>query len=425
MSDPSITTDSTSGPTPEAIAALNTPEPIKVEPRPAPKEEPKKPSLRESMDAAKAKLAEKEKAEVDPKGLKTAPKEAPAKVDLKVNAEAKAKADAEAKAKTETKERPRGEHGHFTADQSKSDAENETARVAAEKAASAAPAKAADPTDHKQPLQRFSQAAKERWADVPEEAQKEIHRAFREVEAGLTKHREGSTRYSEVFKEFDDLAKQSNVDSKATLQSYVTIDKALHSGDARQIVGAINEVFKAAGVDPRQYAQAILGARQPAPNGQQPANQQPAQPSAEVIELRKTVGDLQKKLGGVEQHIQGEVKTRHEQTLTEWSADKPHFAQLRGEVTRLVKDEGLSPDDAYASALVTAQEQARAFLGDSAVKPSSRTVLDDAADELAEQIVKGSKSIKGAASAGSTPPRSKGPLPSIKESMAKARQRLA
>lgn len=423
MSDPSITTDSASGPTPEAIAALNTPDPVKIAPREAPKEEAKKPSLRESMDAAKAKLEAKEKAEADPKALKTAPKEAPTKVDPKAATEAKAKADAETAAKAkpvDPKERARGEHGHFTADPSKSDAENETARVAAEKAA--APAKAADPTDHKQPLQRFSQAAKERWADVPEEAQKEIHRAFREVEAGLTKHREGSTRYSEVFKEFDDLAKSSNVDSKATLQSYVTIDKALHSGDARQIVGAINQVFKAAGVDPKQYAQAILGGQQ-----REPANdrQQQAQPSAREQALERKIADLERKFGGVEQHIQGEVKSKHEQTLTDWSADKPHFAQLRSEVTRLVKDEGLSPDDAYASALVTAQDQARAFLGDSAVKPSSRTVLDDAADELAEQIDKGSKSIKGAASAGSTPPRSKGPLPSIKESMRKAAQRLA
>lgn len=423
MSDPSITTDSASGPSPEAIAALNTPDPVKITPREAPKEEVKKPSLRESMDLAKAKLEAKDKAEVDPKALKTKEptKEAPAKVDPK------AVDKTPVKAVDKTAERARGEHGHFAPDPTKTDAENETARVAAEKAESTAPAKtqAADPTDHKQPLTRFTQAAKERWADVPEEAQKEIHRAFREVEAGLTKHREGSTRYNEVFKEFDDIAKSSNVDSKATLQSYVTIDRALHSGDARQIVGAINEVFKAAGVDPRQYAEAVLGGNRQQPNGQQPTNQQQAQPSAEVIQLRKTVEDLQKQIGGVTQHIQGEVKSKHEQTLTEWSADKPHFAQLRGEVTRLVKDEGLSPDDAYASALVTAQEQARTFLGDSAVKPSSRTVLDDAADELAEQIDRGSKSIKGAASAGSSPPRQKGPLPSIKESIRRNAQRLA
>jgi hypothetical protein len=85
----------------------------------------------------------------------------------------------------------------------------------------------------------------------------------------------------------------------------------------------------------------------------------------------------------------------------------------------------LHEDDAYATALREAQDVARELLGDSALKtPSDENPFDKAASELDEQIAKGSKSIKGANSAGSTPPRKSGPLPSIKESIARARQRL-
>ena len=388
------------------------PDPIKTTPREAPREAPKPLSIRETMEKNRVKI----EAEA-PKELKT---KEPAKAP--VRSDAKTETKAPAKAETKPVERSRGEHGHFVADPSKSDAENEVARTESQKAPARTESKG--DTDHRQPLQRFSQAAKDNWGDVPEETQKEVYRAIRELEAGLNKHRQASMRYSDAFAEYDNLARASGLDARATLQGYVMIDKALHSGDPQQVVGAINEVLNAAGIHPAQYAQAIMsryGGQE-----QQQDYDQPIQPDPEVTDLRRRVADLQRQLGGVTQHIQGEIQTGHEQTLTQWSADKPHFEKLRGEVTRLVRDEGLSPDDAYASALVTAQDVARELLGDSAFRtPSSRNPFDQAAQELAEQIDKGSKSISGAASAGSTPPRKSGPLPSIKESIRRSASRLA
>lgn len=412
---------------PEEIAAVaeatppetfTPPEPVKTTPREAVEE--KKPlSLKDSIKAARDKIEAKDAAEVDPKALKA--KEPAKAADKSPKSEAEpSKSAPKSSEQAPTTERPRGEHGHFTADPAKTDAENEAARVAASRAEPVKKGAQADPTDHKQPLQRFSQAAKDAWPTVPEEAQKEIHRAFREVEAGLTKHREGSTRYNEVFKEFDDIAKTSNVDAKATLQSYVNIDRALHSGNPQQVVGAINEVLKSAGIEAKQYAQAILG------NGAQTQQPNGAQPSAEVVELRKMVSELKSQIGGVSEHLQSQTMERHKQTLDEWGADKPHLTELLPEVRRLVADEGLLPDDAYASALVAAQEKARALLGDSALKtPSSDNPYSKAAVELAEQIDKGSKSIKGAPSAGSEPPPTQGKLPSIKESLRKARLKVS
>jgi len=411
-----IVAEASPAPDPNAIVMpdnpITDPEPKKPEPK---VEEKPKPSLRDSIAKAKAKV---DAAEVDPKAVKT---EAKPKVEVKTE-----KVDPKAKPETKTEpvksERPRGEHGHFAPDPNKTDAENEAARRESEVKDAAttrqSEAKPGDTTDHRQPPARFSQAAKETWATLPEETQKETHRAFRELEAGLTKHREGSARYNEVFKTYDDMAKQSNVDPKATLEGYIAIDRALHSGNPQHIVGAINEVMKAAGIDPKQYAQAILGGQQQQPNQQQ---ERQAQPSAEVVELRRTVAQLQEKLGGVEQHIQSQVKDRHQQTLQEWGADKPHWDKLLPQIRTLVKDEGLSPDDAYASALVAAQDQARAFLGDSALKTPSPRPSKSSTEELSEQIEKGSRSINGAPSAGAEPAsRKSGPLPPLKESIARA-----
>lgn len=397
MSDPAITTDSVAAP-PEAYQA---PDPVKITPREA-EPEKKLPTIKDSIASAKARQETKEKAEVDPKALRAKePVKAPAKTedrnDPKKVAEAKTAEPAKA-------EQPR-ENGRFVS----TDPKKEPVE----------PAKAEDASvDHRQPLKRFSQEAKDSWATVPETAQKEVHRAFREVEAGLTKHREAATRYNDTYKEFDDIAKASSVDAKATLHGYIAIDRELHSGDPQRIVGAINEVLKAARVSPQDYARAVLGGQQQ-PNQQQPQ----AQPSGEVIELRRTVAQMQQQLGGVTEHLKGQISTQHEQTLSTWAQDKPHFERLRGEVTRLVRDEGLSPDDAYASALVAAQDVAREFLGDGTGKPKSPNPFKTAAEELDEQIARGSRSISGAPGNGSTPPKAPGKLPSIKESIARARAR--
>jgi hypothetical protein len=261
---------------------VQVPDPVKITPR---EPEVKKPiSIKESIEKNRAKL----EAEVDPKALKAKEpaKEAKpaAKVDPKAaEAEAKAKPATEAKPADKTAERPRGEHGHFTADPNKTDAENETARKEAE-SKPAPKSDRADVVDHRTVPKRFNTnsirtesgemlpgVTKEDWDSVPDKLKIETHRVFREMEAGLNKHRDRSQKY-ETYAEFDDLAAKSNVDPKATLKSYVAIDRALHSGDARQITVPSPRCMKIVGVTPVQYAQAVLknsGAQQQ-PNGQQP-----------------------------------------------------------------------------------------------------------------------------------------------------------
>lgn len=432
MSDAAITSE----PSVADIASVQVPEPVKITPR---EPEVKKPiSIKESIEKNRAKL----EAEVDPKALKAKEPAKEAKVDPKA-ADKSPKSEAErsksapesskqAPSSDKTAERPRGEHGHFTADPNKTDAENETARKEAESKPTPKSDRA-DVVDHRTVPKRFNTnsirtesgemlpgVTKEDWDAVPDKLKIETHRVFREMEAGLNKHRDRSQKY-ETYAEFDDLAAKSNVDPKATLKSYVAIDRALHSGDARQITGALAEVMKIVGVTPVQYAQAILknSGQQQQPNGQQPQQQQ--QP-----DIGRMVNEqVQRALAPIQQREQQRTTEENERIIADWSKDKPQFPILKNRIIELIQTDGLHEDDAYATALREAQVIARELLGDSALKtPSDDNLFDKAASELDEQIAKGSKSIKGANSAGSTPPRKSGPLPSIKESIARARQRL-
>jgi hypothetical protein len=420
MSDAAITSE----PSVADIASVQAPDPVKITPR---EPEVKKPiSIKESIEKNRAKL----EAEVDPKALKTKEpaKEAKpaAKVDPKAaEAEAKAKPATEVKPADKTAERPRGEHGHFTADPNKTDAENETARVASEKATASPKSDRADVVDHRTVPKRFNTnsirtesgemlpgVTKEDWDSVPDKIKIETHRVFREMEAGLNKHRDRSQKY-ETYAEFDELAAKSGIDAKATVKNYVRLDQMMHSGDARQINAGITEVMKIAGITPRQYAEAVMR------NGaQQQGGQQPD--IARIVDER-----VKQALAPIQEREQQRTKEENERIIADWSKDKPQFPILKNRIIELIQTDGLHEDDAYATALREAQDVARELLGDSALKtPSDENPFDKAASELDEQIAKGSKSIKGANSAGSTPPRKSGPLPSIKESIARARQRL-
>ena len=373
-------------PAPEAVAEATAPltEPV-VEPAAKPEE---KPSLRDSLAKAAAEV-EKKAAETDK------PKPVEAKAPVKDDAK-----PADPKPIDAAKE------GEKEADPKQVQADADKAKPTA------------DAEGDKAPPKRFLNEAKSEWEAVPDKVKAETHRAFRELEAGIEKHRPASQRYSEVFKEFDELAKTSNVDAKATLRGYVEIDKMLHSNDSAQKVQGIESVLKAAGVTPQQYAEFVLG------SGAQQAESQPqqsAQPSREVLELREQVAQLTKMVGGVTQHVQTQVQERHNSVLQEWAADKPHLPDVIDRVTELVRDDGLLPDDAYVKALGEAQDRARALLGESSFRSSSPKAADLNPAELEDQTLKGSKSIKGAPSAGSAPAARK-PGSSIRDSLRKAIQ---
>ena len=379
--------------TPETEVTTS-PEPIKVAPQPA----PEKPSLRDSLAKAKETVETKAVADekADPKAKPVEAKTPTDKPEIKTEAKEPVKA-----------EQPR-DNGKFAPKPGEG-------AEAVEKPST--PVKSPEGHDHKAAPTRFTAEAREAWAAIPEHVQAETHRAFRELEAGIQKYKEPATKY-EAYRGYDELAAKHGLDAKATLDGYVKIDQMIHSQNGAEKLRGIVSVLEAAGVTPEQFARHVLGqGAQQQPSGQQ----QPSQPSREVLELRQTVAELKQQLGPVTQHIQTQVSQQHEATLAEYAKDKPHFNELLPVIRSLVVDDGLLPDDAYVKALTEAQDKARAFLGDSALKTPSPKPAELSADELEAQTLKGSKSLKGAPSAGSDPAVRK-PSSSVRDSLRKALQ---
>jgi hypothetical protein len=389
-------------PPPEA-EVVSPPEPLKVEPLPA---EKPKPSIRDSLAKSKEAIEKAEKV-VDPKAAEAkalADKEKPATVD-----KAKAAKPAEKAEVVDPKAEPvkappkdRDETGKFQGAPKEDD-------------------KTAAPAGDRSAPKRFTPEARAMWDALDDEThghfKDETHRAFRELEAGIEKHRESSKRFNDVYKPYDDMAKAAGIDSKATLDGYVAIDKALHSNDPKQIMGAIDQILSVVGLDRKQFAQAVMGGQQQRqqPNGQQPA---PQQDIGKLVEER-----VNKVVAPILQHLQGQQVQQHEQTLADWAKDKPHFPMVRERVVEIVRDDGLSPDDAYVKAVTEAQDAARAFLGeDGGKRPDPKPAKPSAEEDPDEQIAKGSKQISGAPGEGSAPsPRKPGsPMPDVRESIRKA-----
>lgn len=100
---------------------------------------------------------------------------------------------------------------------------------------------------------RLSQDAKAAWNSTPEPVKAEVHRAIAEMEAGITKHKEGSDRWAELA-EFDTMARQHGVTVKDALRNYIAADQLI----AKDPVKGIENVLAARGIKLRDFAAYVL-----------------------------------------------------------------------------------------------------------------------------------------------------------------------
>jgi hypothetical protein len=362
---------------PEAVApeaAVETPNPINHEPQPKPEvkavEKVEKPTARQALEAAAAKVEASEKTAVaretkaanaaeTAKGEKVADPKAPITDESKI-------AKADTTAKTETK-------------------------VAS--------------TNNEAPS-RFNTDAKTAWATAPESVKAETTRAIRELEAGLIKHKEAAEAY-EPIRKFADIAKANDTTVHEALERYVNIDKGLVSKDTNTKAAAIEQVLQAAGTTPAEYAAWVT-------NGGK-ATQTQAQSDPIISELKQQVEALKQQLGQVSTSIQSQQDQDYVAQINQWKADKPMVDVLANEIAHYVENEGLTLDDAYVKAKTNAEETARklGFIPSTQSKPSQ---------EVAQtQLL---KSITGAPGSGSNP-AARVPSNTISESIRRAAARVA
>ena len=250
------------------------------------------------------------------------------------------------------------------------------------------------------PPKRFNDVEKAEWDAAPDSAKQGIHRAVKELEQGIEKHRERAAKYDEL-KEFEELATKYNTTIKDGLKNYVAIDQALQGNDPQRKLAAIEEVFKAAKVTPQQIVAYYTG---------KPPEQAQAQQSRQVMELQQQVRQLSQQLQGVTTDITTQKEQQLETELNNWATDKPLAEKLAPQIAAFVQ-QGLSLDEAYANAEAEFKEMAAAagFIP-AAPAPATPPVVHN---------LNGSKSITGAPGAGSHLATSK-PSKSTKDAVAKA-----
>lgn len=327
--------------------------------------EPKKRTVRESVEAAAAKVEAKDK---------EAAKDGEATSEDKAAADAKAKADAKA-VEGKTKD---PKTGKFVA-------------------------KEPTPAD---PPARFVAEAKTAWAATPDPVKAEVHRTIKNLEAGITEH----AKRWEPLKEYDDLAKKSGTTLDRALKEYIGIDKQL----GENFPAAMQRICANKGVDIRAFAADVLqlppAARQQLRIGGQPQAAPVASP--EVLDLRRKVAALEQQVTGVTGNIQQRQSAETERQVSEFAADKPLFSELSAQIAAHIANSGLSLPDAYAKAYddFTAMAERAGF--------STRTQSPVPQPRVQNP---GSKSIKGAPGLGSSPATRK-PSSSIREAILRAAQ---
>lgn len=236
---------------------------------------------------------------------------------------------------------------------------------------------------------RFLPKAQELWHQAPKVVRQEVERAFSEYEEERKQY-QAVTQEWESLKAYDQAAKTNGTTIKEALDRYTSIDKMLHSNP----VQGLTEVFKIAGVDPRQFAQQILGQNPQQPNGQQQPQRDPQVVNV-VTQQQQAIQQLNQKLSQMEEAQRiAEVKN----TLIEpFKADHPRFDELEPKMATILNS-GLVPQNLdHWQRLEAAYDMAERITPRSMA--SSSELLSGPTPESRQSAASG-KSIKGAPTPG-------------------------
>lgn len=253
-----------------------------------------------------------------------------------------------------------------------------------------------------EPPMRFSADAKAAWAGVPDSVKGEVNRAFREMEGGLSQYQQAF----EPLKPFFKLAQDTGVEIHRALEQYVGIEQALVSSDPRTKMGAIEDVFRTAGISPRDYAAHVLG---------QTPDQAVSQRDAEIRRLTTENIQLRRHVEGSNAAQQAQRQNEAMKTVEAFAKDHPRlnddkFASVVARVIRAGLAEDVESAYAYAERLnPAASPGAQPAAATQAAQPQPN----------ADQTRKGQLSISGAPTSGSNPVNRKPPS-SARESVDRA-----
>lgn len=251
---------------------------------------------------------------------------------------------------------------------------------------------------------RFSPDAKAAWEAAPEPVKAEIHRAVSELEEGIRQYQQ----IIEPLKPYMAEADKSGGSIESALQQYAHFNHTL-AGDP---AAALGMVFDYIGTSPQEWAASILG---------QEPDAAVAQQSQTIQQLQNQVSQLTQQLSGVQDNFQTSLRKSHERAAeAEINAfkDQPGHERFDELEAAIAKEIGFGYDlpQAYARAVMLNPSS------EPAAKPAEPPQTPpQAPDDPTAQTrkEKGSLSVTGAPSRGSTPSSKKAP-PSTRDALKNA-----
>lgn len=317
--------------------------------------------------------------------------ETKAKTEPKPETKTEAKTDAKEQPKESPKAEPvaRAPDGKFAAKEAPQGAQQDApaqTQLQDAKPVSEAPA-------------RFSDDAKAIWKDAPEPIRRETERAIRELTQGHEKYKADAESY-QPFKPYEDFARQNGTTVLNALQSYIATEQELRTNP---IKGA-ESLFTKLGISFRDLASAYLN---------QPVEAQQSAKDVEIAQLKQQIQQIQQGFSS----FKGELETREaQQVIDSFKADHPRLDELRSDMG-LFLQMGRATTLSEAYELADRLNPAPARQASTPAAASSAPVID-----LVAQTQKGSKSIAGAPTPGSSP-AGKQPSSSIREALKRAAAR--
>lgn len=205
----------------------------------------------------------------------------------------------------------------------------ETSAEGGEADASADPAgdKAAPDAVKYEPPTRFTKEAKEAWAKAPPEVQAEVDRAVKELESGLGKYKEQAEAFSKLER-FADMAREYKVELPEMMENFIAFDRLA----ATDLVGAVDALAQAQGVDVKQLAEHILG--------QTPETRQAQSRWAEIQQenarLKEQLAERERRERRQTEEQKRSQAERNQQIVEEFKGQNPRFAELEEHVVDIL-----------------------------------------------------------------------------------------
>lgn len=247
------------------------------------------------------------------------------------------------------------------------------------------------PTRFAEAPARFSEDAKKAWAGAPEPVRAEIHRAVRELEAGVEKYRGDAEKYDSV-RDFDALAQQHGTTMRQAMTNYTNLERTLTQDPIR----GLQEVCAYVGLSLPQVVAQLSG---------QEVNGQLHEASMAVNALRQQLADVVRErdelLGHFNQTTADQEEQQLAQALEQFAAEPGHerFDEL---------SEQIVVELGYGYSLAEAYRRAEMLNpGSEPVSPPPPPAAQTRISDPKAQTQKGSLSVTGSPGASGSNPRTK------------------